>query len=315
MFAHSFTRRAVPALFALVGLVAFAAPDLMAGAQSTKTFYLTVVDSSGKPVTDLRPDEIAVGEIAEGAAAPVQRAVVSFRKAPTPASIVLLADTSKATGGGAMGQRGQVAGSGLIQDVRKAFSAFVKAMSASNPDTEMELMEFGQAAIPVTRMTSSGPDLEKGINRLFPKDNQPAVLLEAITEAARTLQRAKHPRRAIVAFQVLPTDDRSAMQPQQMLTQVINAQASFWIVVYSSGTVAADPRGVVTNALARQTGGRSETIATESALELHLTNMASAIANQYEVQYTRPAGETPKQLVMSIGRQGLSLHHTIYPPK
>ncbi|MBM3749612.1 MAG: VWA domain-containing protein [Acidimicrobiia bacterium] len=315
MFVRSLTRRVLPALLALVGLVAFAVPDLTADAQSTKTFYLTVVDSSGQPVTDLRPDEIAVGELAEGAAAPVQREVVSFRKAPTPASIVLLADTSKATGGGSMGQRGQVQGSGLIQDVRKAFSVFVKAMSASNPDTEMELMEFGQAAILLTRMTSSAPDLEKGINRLFPKDNQPAVLLEAITEGARTLQKAKHPRRAIVAFQVLPTDDRSVMQPQQMLTQVINAQASFWIVVYSSGTVTADARGVVTNALARQTGGRSETIAAESALELHLTNMATAIANQYEVQYTRPAGETPKQLVMSIGRQGLSLHHTIYPPK
>ncbi len=307
--------RVLQMLTALAAVAVIAAPIVAARTQDTKTFYLTVVDSTGKPVTDLRADEIAVGELAEGASAPVRRTVVSFKKAPTPASIVLLADTSKATGGGAMGQRGQVAGSGLIQDVRKAFSAFVKAMSAADPNTEMELMEFGQAAIPMTRMTSSGPDLEKGISRLFPKDNQPAVLLEAITEGAKTLQKAKNPRRAIVAFQVLPTDERSAMQPQQMLTQVVNAQASFWIVVYSSGTVTADPRGVLTNALARNTGGKSETIAAESALELHLTNMATAIANQYEVQFTRPAGETAKQLVMSVGRQGLSLHHSIYPPK
>lgn len=307
--------RVLPTLTALAAVAVLAAPMVAAPAQDTKTFYLTVIDASGKPVTDLRPDEIAVGEIAEGAAAPVQRTVVSFKKAPTPASIVLLADTSKATGGGSIGQRGQVQGSGLIQDVRKAFGAFVKAMSAANPDTEMELMEFGQAAIPMTRMTSSATDLEKGINRLFPKDNQPAVLLEAITEAAKTLQKAKNPRRAIVAFQVLPTDERSVMQPQQMLTQVINAKASFWIVAYSSGTVTSDPRGVLTNALARQTGGRSETIAAESALELHLTNMATAIANQYEIQFTRPAGETPKQLVMNVGRQGLTLLHSIYPPK
>lgn len=307
--------RVLPVLMTLAAAALFAMPALMADAQATKTFYLTAIDASGKPVTDLRADEIMVGELAEGGQTPDVRPLVSFRKAPTPASVVLLADTSKSTGGSAMGQRGQVAGSGLIRDVRVAFSAFVKAMSVANPETEMELVEFGQAAVPVTRMTTSVPDLEKGINRLFPKDNQPAVLLEAITDAGRTLQRAKHPRRAIVAFQVLPTEDRSAMQPQQMLTQVVNAGASFWIVVYSSGTVSVDQRGIVTNALAANTGGRSETIASESALEQYMTNVANALANQYEVQYTRPAGAKPARLVMNIARQGLTLHHMIYPPK
>lgn len=307
--------RVLPAAAVLVAGVLLASPLLRANAQDTKTFYLSVLDATGKPVTDLKPEEIVVGELAEGGQQPEVRQVVSFRKAPTPASIVLLADTSKATGGAAMGQRGQVAGSGLIKDVRVAFTTFTKTMAAASPETEMELMEFGQAAVPVARMTTSLADLEKGINRLFPKDREPAVLLEAITEAAKTLQKAKHPRRAIVGINVLPTEERSAMQPRQMLDQVQRANASFWMVSYSSGTVTADPRGVLTDALARNTGGRNEVIAADSALELYMTNAANAIANQYEVQYTRPAGSTPKQLLMQARRQGLTLHHTIYPPK
>lgn len=307
-------RRVVPAVAALGAAVLLAAPSLIARDQDTKTFYLTVLDSNGQPVTDLRPDEVAVGEMSKGGQ-PERRELVSFKKAESPASIVLLADTSKATGGAAIGQRGQISGSGLIRDVRDGFSAFIKAMAAASPDSEMELVEFGQAAVPVTRMTTNLIDLEKGINRLFPKEGQSAVLLEAITDAAKTLQKAKHSRRAIVAMNVLPTDERSAMQPTQMLEQVQKANASFWIVSYNSGTVTADPRGVLTNALANNTGGKGETIAAESALVQYMTNIANALANQYEVQYKRPAGATPERVVMGVGRQGLTLHHSIYPPK
>lgn len=114
---------------------------------------------------------------------------------------------------------------------------------------------------------------------------------------------------------MLPTDEQSRQQPNQMLQQVVASGASVWAVSYNSGTVAQDPRGVVLEALAKNTGGRRETIASQSALELYMTNIATALANQYEVTFRRPAGAQPKLLQVGVRRQGLSLHTSIYPPK
>jgi hypothetical protein len=314
MSAHVSARLVLPVLVVLIGVVVFVAPGLTAHAQNNKTIFLTVLDAQGKPVTDLRPDELALAERDESGQ-PVEREIISVRKATDPLAIVLLADTSKATGGAGMSQRGQVSGSELVRDVRVAFSAFVKTMAAGSPESEMELMEFGQAAVTIQRMTSNVSDLQKGINRLFPKNNMPAVLLEAIADAAKTLSKVETPRRAMVALNVLPTDEQSRQQPNQMLQAVVNANASVWAVSYNSGTVAQDPRGVVLDALAKNTGGRRETIASQSALELYMTNIANALVNQYEVTFVRPPGAQPKLLQVGVTRTGLSLHTSIYPPK
>lgn len=309
------TSRLVPVFAALSAVALLAAPRLVAETQETKSFFLTVLDAKGQPVTDLRTEEVMVRELADGAE-PMGRQVVNVRRAPQPANIMLLADTSKATGGAGMAQRGKVSGSELVRDVRMAFSAFVKTMAASNPETEMELMEFGQAAVTVTPMTSDVAKLEKGIATLFPKNDMPAVLMEAITEAARTLAKAKSPRRAIVAMNVLPTDEQGRVQPRQMGEALINSNASFWAVSYNSGTVTQDPRGVLLEPLAKNTGGRREVIASQSALEMYMTNIANALANQYEVSFTRQSGgATPKIIQVGVTRQGLSLHASIYPPK
>jgi hypothetical protein len=307
-------RRALPVLVVLSGLFALAAPGLNAGSQATKTVYVTALDAKGQPVTDIQQDEVRLAE-RDDAGQPVMRDIVSVKKATQPLAIMLLADTSKATGGEGMKLRGQVSGSELVRDVRVAFSSFVKTMAAASPESKMELMEFGQAAITIQSMTSNVSDLEKGINRLFPKNNMPAVLLEAINESAKILAAVETPRRAIVLLNVLPTDEQSRQQPNQMLQQVVNSGASVWAVSYNSGTVAADPRGVVLDALTKNTGGRREMIASESALEMYMSNIARALANQYEITFTRPAGSQPKLLQVGVTRQGLSLHTSIYPPR
>lgn len=308
-------RRVVPAVAALAGAALLAAPSLIARDQDTKTVYLSVTDEKGQPVTDLRQDEIFIREGGQGME-PAVREVVTVRKPADPLAIMLLADTSKATGSAGMSQRGSVSGSELVRDVRVAFSAFVKTMAVESPESQMQLMEFGQAAVPITKMTSNVSELEKGIATLFPKNNMPAVLMEALTEAAKTLEKVKTPRRAIVALNVLPTDEQSRQQPQQMLNQVRKANASVWAVSYNSGTVSQDPRGVVLDALAKNTGGLRETIAGQNALEMYMTNIAKALNAQYEVTFRRPAGaKQPEIIQFGVSRQGLRLHHSIYAPQ
>ncbi|MDA1306822.1 MAG: VWA domain-containing protein [Acidobacteria bacterium] len=311
-------RRMLPVGLAAAGLLAMYVPVLVAdtaNTQDTKTIYLSVLDSQGQPVTDLRADEMALAERNEAGQVSM-RDIVDVRLAQTPLAIMLLADTSKATGGAGMSERGQVSGSELVRDIRVAFTSFVHTVNTASPESTMELMEFGQAAVTITKMTSDVSALEKGINRLFPKNNMPAVLLEAIHEAATILARQeKMPRRAIVALNVLPTDEQSRQQPNQMLQRVRDSGASVWAVSYNSGTTASDPRGIVFDALTKNTGGRRETIASPSALEQYMVQVAKALTNQYAVTYTRQAGEKPVLVQVGVTRQGLSLHTSIYPPR
>src|SRR4029450_12617178 len=142
-----------------------------AGTQAAdKTIFVTVLDSDNKPVKDIGAAEFGIREDT------VVREVTSAKVATKPLFLTVLADTSKVTGGG-----GFSAGSTeLIRDIRKSLTSFVKQISAASPDAQMSLMEFGQAAVTVTNFTSKTADLEKGINKLFPKDDAPSVLLEAI---------------------------------------------------------------------------------------------------------------------------------------
>ncbi len=310
-------RRMLPVGLSVAGLLAISMPALVADAtttQDTKTIYLSVLDGDGQPVTDLRPDELALAERDE-ANQVAMRDIVDVRLTDAPLAIMMLADTSKATGGAGMSQRGQVSGSELVRDIRVAFSAFVRTVAAASPDSTMELMEFGQAAVTITKMTSDVTALEKGITRLFPKNNMPAVLLEAIHESATILAKQETPRRAIVALNVLPTDEQSRQQPNQMLQRVRDSGASVWTVSYNSGTTASDPRGIVFDALTKNTGGRREVIASPSALEQYMVQVAKALTSQYAVTYTRPAGAKPTLVQVGVTRQGLSLHTSIYPPR
>jgi hypothetical protein len=309
------SRRVLPAVVAFVGAAVVLTSTMSAFTQDNKSIFLTVLDSQGRPVTDLRQDEVALAERADQKSVPEMRTIMRVRKATQPLAIMLLADTSKATGSVGMSQRGSVSGSELVRDVRAGFSAFVKTMAAASPETKMELMEFGQAAVTITPMTNDSAKLADGIAKLFPKNSMPAVLLEAIMESGKILSKADTPRRAIVAMNVLPTDEQSRQSPNQMLQQVIQSGASFWAVSYNSGTTAQDPRGVVLDPLAKNTGGRREVIASQSALELYMTNIANALANQYEITFERPAGAQPQLLQVGVTRQGLSLHTSIYPPR
>lgn len=310
MHANITRRRILPVFLVLVGLAAIYSQNLSAVAQETHSIFLTVLDGKGQPVTDLRQDEIALAE-RDDSNQPVEREITSVKISTQPLAVVLLADTSNpAKPTATRNPRAEI-----IQDIRGAFSAFVKTMGAASPESQMELMEFGQAAVTIQPMTSNIEALEKGITRVYPKFAMPAVMLEAISAGAKTLGEAKTPRRAIVAMNILPTDEQSRQQPNRMLQDVVNANAQVWVVSYNSGTTAQDPRGVVFDALTKNTGGRRETIASTSALSLYMANVARALANQYEVTFVRPAGAKPKLLQVGVTRSGLSLHTSIYPPR
>jgi hypothetical protein len=295
---------------ALVGV--FGAPALTATEQDEKILFLSVVDHNGKSVTDLTTAEVAILEDRD------EREVVNVKKSAQPLALVILADTTKQAGGTGMmsSQTSQTGAAELIRDIRTSVGAFMKDILTVSPQSQMMVMEFGQAAVPITKMTSDVAELEKGVTRLFPKPGAASVLLEAIIEAAKELQKTKTPRRAIVALNIEPGDEQSRQQIRQLHDELTKAHSTIWAVSLQVGTNKNQMRGLVLEKLTGDHGGRREFIQSQSALELVMKGFADNLLNQYEVTYRRPVGAKPQRVLVGIkGRGGLKLHASLIPPQ
>jgi hypothetical protein len=312
MTIYSLRRQALVPLAGLLGLiVVFGAPALTATAQEEKILYLTAVDKDGKSVTDLKNGEVMVREDNQ------DREVVSVKKSTQPLAIVILADTTKNGGGAGMKQTKDTstASSEMIRDIRVSIGSFIKHMAAASPESQMELMEFGQAAIAITNMTSDVVELEKGVTRLFPKPDAASVLLEAIIEASKDLSKTKLPRRAIVSLNIEPGDEQSRQNIRQLHEELSKSRAGLWAVSVQPGSNKNQVRGLVLETLTANTGGRREFIQSASALELMMTNFADNLLNQYEVTYKRPGGGKAQGVLVGVARDNLKLYASRIPPQ
>jgi hypothetical protein len=299
-------RRALllPLVFVVFGWAFTSTPGASTQA-ADKTIFVSVLDNDFKPVKDIGATEFGIREDT------VVREVTSVKPATQPLFITMLADTSKVTGGG-----GFSAGSTeLIRDIRTSLISFVRQIATASPQSQMSLMEFGQAAVTITNFTSKTADLEKGINRLFPKQDAPSVLLEAIVEAAKNLSKKESPRRAIVVLNVEPSDEQSREPGQKIVDELRKSGAQLWAVSLQKGALRNPQRDVVLEVITKNTGGRREFIVGQSAVEAILKSYADALTSQYEITYKRPAGAPPQNVQVGVARPGLKLFATTWPPQ
>jgi len=311
MYARWFHLRALPALVVVSAALVLTSPDLTGWEQDEKILYLTALDAKGNSVADLKTADVLIREDGQ------DREVVNVKISTQPLQIVMVADTTKEAGDtGMMTRQDTVAGAAeLIRDIRVALTAFSRDILAANPESKIELMEFGQAAVPVTKLTSNLADIEKGINRLFPKPNADSVLLEAIMDASKTLEKAKATRPVITVLNIEPSNELSIPTPAKMVAELEKSHAQLWAVSLQKTQATHQSRGVVLGTLTKNTGGRRESIAGQQALETLFKQYAANMLGQYEVTYRRPAGTKARQVQVGVMRNDLKLLANIIAPK
>ena len=290
--------RWMPLVIALaVGAPLISGVTVLTQSKTEKTVFLAVVDEAGKPVTDLAKDEILVRE--DG----TDREVIDVKAATQPLYIELLADTTPAA-------------TDYIRDIRTAFMAFVKQVHAVNPDANIALMEFGQAAITMTPFTADPVQLEKGINKLAGKPGG-SVLLEALVEASNDLAKKAGARRAIVALNMEPSDEQSREDPKKIADALKKSGAQLWSISLQKGALRNPARDIVLGPLTKATGGNREFIVGQSAIESLLKSYADALTAQYAVTYKRPESSKAAQIVqIGLTRGGsLKLHASAFAPQ
>jgi len=285
----------------------------LAARQATKTVYVTFLDEKGNPITDLKQDEIHVAENGK------EVQVVSAKIATTPMSIIMLGDSTKAAGGSGMAQGGKgssgTAAGDVMVDIRAALNAFSQQLLSKSPQSELSLVEFGQANVTIVPYTSKQEDLAKGITHLVSKPDADSVLFEAITEGSKDLAKRKNARHAIISINVEPSNEVSKEPPNAIMKELGKAQAPLFSVSLQKGEKRNNQRGVVLPQLATQTGGRHEVIVGQSALVDLLKQTADYLTAQYEITYTRPAGPMPAGIQFGVNRTGVKILATHFPPQ
>lgn len=288
------------ALSALVAVCSAAAPIALGQSAADKTIFLSVLDDSGKPVTDLKLGEILIRE--DG----VDREVVSVSPAKEPLYVAVLVDTTPLA-------------EPYIRDIRTGLASFAREVRAGVPEARISVTEFGQAAVPIVPFTTDAERLEREINRIYPKPNAPSVLLEALLDACNSLARQNSPRRAVVVFNMEGSLERSREQPAKIQDAIQRAGAQLWVISLQKNQQRQDTlsqRDVVLNALTKNTGGNREFIVTESAIESWMKRYADALTSQYAVTFKRPSSDRPKVVQTGLARPGaLKLHASLFAPQ
>ncbi len=306
-----------PTLFRAMALVMLAGSALSgarvsarsSGPAGTSTVYLSVLDESGKPVKDMRPDEIMLREDQQD----VQ--ILSVGPAQDPLQVVFLVDTS--------GSAVQ-----LTQDIRNGVTAFIKQLHAVRSDAAIELIEFGQASVAAAPFTTDETVLLGALQKLVGKPDADAVLLEGLMQATTDLSKRPSPRRAVVSLNTDPSRELIG-DTSRIKDGFRKSVAELWALTLhvSNITIRAGKnasaaatanlgatRNAVLSQLATQTGGIHGDIDTPSGIEGTLKQYADALTYQYEIVYRAP-NKSGKVVQVGTTRSGVKLHASGFAPQ
>ena len=284
----------------LISSVAMVLTAVGAGAQqsSAKRVVVTVGDQTFKPVKGLTASDFALREDGE------DREITGAAAATDAPFIVVTVDTTKDRNF----ERN-------IQDVRNSIATFVKGIHAANPDAMIALMTHAGAAVKQVDFTKDAAKLEKAIQRLFYEEAD-SVLLEALVDASKDLQKKDAIRKLIVAFSIDAGREGSQTRPADVANAVRNAGATIWSVTLKDKTETNANRDNMLNGLGGVTGGGRMTVLTGSAIEGKFKELADLLSSQYIVSYNRPAGgKAPQQVQVMVKKEGVLVAAPQWPPK
>ncbi len=265
-------------------------PVGLAAKQSpARTVYVSVMDSTGAPVGDMKPEEFSVKE--DGAV----RTIAKVERASEPIHYVIMVDTTPTAGR-------------AVNDVREGVKAFTALLLSVEPKTQFSFVEFGGAAITVMDFTSEQTKIDAGLGKLMPKPSE-SVLNEALVEVAKKLA-ALPPgtRKVILTINMEPTIDATNVQARQVAEEVRKSGAIVWSVALQEGTRRDSNRENLLKGLAANTGGRWVVLQGPSQTNLgaFLRSIAANSFSQYAVTYTTGDSATPVKVTdVAVSRPGV----------
>jgi VWFA-related protein len=283
-------RKVLPVCLVVTAAVLAGRPEAAAPTPQehvVRTAYVTVLDASDAPITDLKPEEVLVLE--DGNA----RAVTEIKPAPEPLTVALLVDTAKPV-------QGQQA---PTRDLRVGLATFLKIVQGANPASKIAVMDTAGAAVMVQNFTDSTADLTRAANRLIPSARTSAVVLEALVDIGKVMAKQPGTRRAVVSVD-FDSQDTSGVQGKDIAQAIQTAGASVWAISIHGASGGSGQREAGLDAITEISGGLRLTGVGFATLESKLQIVAKALTSQYLVSYLRPANTASVTQVRAAATRG-----------
>ncbi len=287
--AHLFAALTIPVLVAISALPTGQTPQ-RPSENRNQAVYVSVLDSSGKPVTGLTAADFVVREDN------TVREVLSASPATEPLTIAVTVDDSQAA-------------MRALPFIRDGLAVFFKKLDGK---ALIALSSFGERPTPLVEYTDSAAQLQKGIGRLFARSGAGAYLLEALVELSRGIEKKVATRPVIVVVAVESESEFSNLHYTKVLDALKRSGATLHVL--SIGTPAASATDEMRNrnmTIAEGTsltGGRRDQILAESGLSDRMAQLADELTSQYLVTYSRPEQLIPpEKLDVSVTKPGLTV--------
>jgi hypothetical protein len=297
----------ISASVALAGALA-AAPSL--GAQQAIQVFLSAVDGDGKPVTDLRAEDVNI--LVDGSLCKTTK----YEEINWPVKLTLMVDNGPVH-------------SDALRQLREALRLFIAELPT---DMEVSVISIDPAPRWIYRPSNDRVKLLSSLDLLIPDQGAPKFI-DALSEAADRVDKDKKDKNKekgnyfpvimMVGSSGLEGSNARDYQVTKLFKDVQDSSSTVHIVMQSNPNRSADI-GSGTNGIevgirvTQMTGGRYEAINTETRLSTLLPEYAKQIvksherqSHQYRITCQPPAKSAPKQITASTNRAGMSAALTL----
>lgn len=282
----------------LTALITASMLPASAALSAEREIVISVLDANKAPVTELSPSDIVIRE--DG----VAREVLRVRKATAPLTIALLVDDSAAA-------------SPAIADIRNGLLAFFDELKGAH---DVALITFGDRSTLVVDYTRDQERLKQAVRRLHARQGAGAYFLDALSDAARGLEK-REPERPVIVSIMTEGVEFSTDAYQTVLRRLEASGATFHALVITGAEAnqAADEmrnRNLVLDEGTRGTGGRRDLLLSSIGVRSALRELAADLQNQWVVTYSRPDALIPPERIQAEAkREGLTVRgRTKLPP-
>ena len=302
------------ALAILAGAVVIGQPSVLpvghvatvlAQAPQVFEFFVSAADAGGKPVTDLRPQDVVMSENG------VRQQVVKVERQPVPIKLTITVDNSEDSAEALVHYRSGLAG--LVEGLPR--------------DVEVTLITTAPQPRTVLRPTTDRTQILRAINGFAPEPGRPRFT-EALVEFSERLQREARDRRIAPYVPVLimlstTAVEQNSYQPAEVTKAanfLVGRRARVNVIVMSTRTgqatsaesINASLQGVIAMPIVKATNGRYESLAASSRLATLLPEWGKDLAvlhdrqiNQVRVTVERASGGDLQNPRIELARPGL----------
>jgi hypothetical protein len=282
----------------LLAAVSLGSPGVDAQARE-RSMYVSVVNESGAPVSDLGPGDFIVRDDN------VPREVLRVVPADDPMQIEVLVDNSQAA-------------REYIRDMRTALPPFVDTLTepkSTGGRNEVGIVAVAERPTILAAPTFDRAVLQKGIDRIFAQSGSGSYLLDAIIEVCTGFKKRDAARPVIVAI-TTEGPEFSSRHFDLVLKPLKETGAALHAIVIgplsSDTSEDAHNRNIVLDQGPIESGGRFDHILTSMALGARLTLLANELTHQYKVTFARPESLIPpERTTVSVNRPGLTARGTL----